>query len=410
MELEVIYHGYLMGRLKEFEQRIGFEYSPDFIEAGIELSPLKLQVQRGALFHDSVAFANLFGLFYDALPDQWGLQVMRKRFALEGIQRVTPLMQLAYLGSRALGALEFRPVLLDEVSETVANITSVRNNVHALMREHPQASIHRAFFQSAASAGGMQPKIQVGMCTDSDRVIVGGGHAYPEGYEAWMIKFSKGEHDVAAVEKVYMDMAALCGIDVPETKLLESDRGERYFAIKRFDRFAGKKVHMHSLSGVAHLPFKDQHEYDKVFDVTLALTKNLQAMKQMFRRMVFNVLANNHDDHTKNFSFILAEENSWRLSPAYDLLYTETDMGGHWMFVNGYADAINREDLMAIADRHAIGVGTIIDEVVAGVSKFSELARKHNVNLGIRNHIFAVIKTNIKNLDQPRTRTDLRFI
>jgi serine/threonine-protein kinase HipA len=379
-----------------------FEYYPDWVERGVELAPLTMPVRmRRHVFPQlpEATFHRLPAVLADAMPDDFGNAVIDAWLTRQGVRRgaVSPLDRLAYMADRAMGALEFRPSRgprhrrssAVELGALVEGARSVLDAQFDSDRE-TEAAI-RSLIQVGTSAGGARAKAVIAWNRDSGEVRSGQLPA-PEGFEHWLIKLDGLGADAelgsggssGRVEYAYSLMAGAAGVDMAECRLLE-ENGRAHFMTRRFDRGPQGKVHSVTLCGTAHLDFRQRqtHEYGQLFETVDALGMGAEARAQAFRRMVFNVLTANNDDHTKNTSFLLASPgSSWALAPAYDVTYAHNPTGRwtyqHLMGVDGVFRDVARDDAMRVADRYLVpGASEIVSEVleaVAGWRGFAERA------------------------------------
>jgi len=326
--LNVSYQGQRVGQLDEGNGRVYFEYDPAWLAHGHELSPLQLARKPGTLHHHGKAFDGLPGLFWDSLPDSWGAKLMELRFAEKGVKPkdVTRLMRLAYVGQRGIGALTYEP----SWPETDPRPAVQQTKLLVLERESREVVAGAAgkvlphLIEAGGTAGGAYPKVLVGVNDRAANEVVYGGNRYPAGYSPWLIKFDLGEHNrVAPLEQAYAAMARAAGIAMPETRLftVHDPAGglRRHFGVRRFDRDGDEAIHVHSYAGVTHRD-PDKGDYRELLLVAKTLTRDMTQVTEAFRRMVFNVVASNRDDHGKNHAF-LYRNGQWTLSPAFDVTF-----------------------------------------------------------------------------------------
>jgi serine/threonine-protein kinase HipA len=323
-------------------------------------------------------FHRLPGLLADALPDDFGNALIDAWMAEHGVQKssVTTLDRLAYMGKRGTGALEFKPARGSQ-RESVAPL-----KMKALVEEarklvsgnlaldaHAKAALAN-MIKVGTSAGGARAKAVIAWNPKSNEIRSGQFDVAP-GFEHWILKFDGvGQYpelgvgaDYGRIEYAYYKMATAAGIHMSESRLLE-ENGRAHFMTKRFDRDVRKgrtiKHHLQSLCALSHLDFKQRatHAYAQLFITVAQLGLGDEAVGQIFRRMAFNVMARNCDDHTKNFSFLLKQEGSWEIAPAYDVTHAYNPKGEwtyqHLMSVNGKFDDITKEDLLVEADRFGV--------------------------------------------------------
>jgi serine/threonine-protein kinase HipA len=378
-----------------------FEYYPDWIARGIELAPLTMPARPGAWVFPGLApatFHRLPALLADALPDDFGNALIDAWLAGQGVRRtdVSPLDRLAYLASRAMGALEFRPSRgprhrvpsVIELGELVEGARRMLGGEFAGERD-TESALH-SLIQVGTSAGGARAKAVIAWNPSTGQIRSGQLHADP-GFEYWLIKLDGVGRDselgagqsYGRIEYAYSLMAGAAGIDMTECRLLE-ENGRAHFMTKRFDRSDdGSKHHAITLCDLAEIDFRlrGANDYAQLFQVIDELGLDGDAREQAFRRMAFNVLARNCDDHTKNHSFLLDSPTAgWRMSPAYDVTFAYNPNGEwtyqHLMAVNGRFSDITRRDLLAVADRFQVPrARSALRQVADAVVLWEEFAR-----------------------------------
>lgn len=374
-----------VGTLAERDRRIYFEYAASFIDDPLPLSPFKLPVRPG--LHEDVerTFGGLHGVFYDSLPDGWGLLLMDRRFRQAGIDlgRVTPLDRLAYIGGRSMGALIYQPAQsLDEASLLTVDLDHLAGQAK-LVLEGSAEDILPQLVVAGGSPGGARPKVLVGV-READNHMVSGGTGLPEGYRHYMIKFGALEDgaDIGAVEAAYAIMAGQAGIEMRRTRLFETGAG-RYFGVERFD-VNGERRHVHTLGGLLHASHRHPSiEYDAFLRATLMLTRDHRQVVAAFRQMAFNVFAHNRDDHARNFSFVMARDGTWTLTPAYDIVFSYGIQGWHTMAVEGEAENPTRSQMLRVGEANGIvrkDGQQIIERVEGAVAAWPRIARDLDVS------------------------------
>lgn len=373
MKLSVYLNTYgirrMVGLLYENAGRVFFEYSPDFLQSGIALSPFKLPLKPGVFEDEKRTFDGLFGLFNDNLPDGWGCLLLDRKLRKRALSydSITPLPRLSMIGRNPMGALEYEPA--DEAAEEVGNVEldSLSGEVDKILAGN-DSDVLDELLKLNGSSGGARPKIVAYVSDDRQKIIHGGANP-PAGFTPWIIKFSE-RHDKlnsGEMEYRYSLAAKEAGIDMPPTHLFPSKNGGGYFGVQRFDRTPQGKVHVHTACGLLHASHRFSClDYENLLKLTLVLTRDITQAEEMVRRMVFNVKSGNRDDHSKNFSFLLNKNFEWRLAPAYDLTPSAGINGEQTAMVNGKGHNITDDDLIAaakVADIPASAVRSIINTV-----------------------------------------------
>lgn len=324
----------------------------------------------------------------DSLPDAWGNQVFECWRIQNGIrnQEITPLDILSFIGKRGMGALEFEPAssgLKESEQLNLKALTALAQRIYAERENVSISSEESLTFQSliavGTSAGGRQPKAIIAINPDTGE-IRSGQIAGQEGFEYCILKFGDSERSSAELEMAYSKMAAAAGIDMMPCRLIEVE-GQAHFITHRFDRDGSHKLHMQTLAALC----PDADSYEKLLMVCRKMRLKESAQEEVFRRMVFNILANNTDDHNKNFSFLMDEFGHWRLSPAYDLTFI-FNTGGflpermHCLMMQGKLMGHTIEDALALARDNGIRkAARIIEEVASAISRFRSFAEECGV-------------------------------
>jgi serine/threonine-protein kinase HipA len=344
------------------EKRSYFEYDRGFIDRGLPISPFKLPLKPGAQPSPHIPFDGLHGLFNDSLPDGWGRLLLDRRLRRRNLNKdeLTPVDRLTFVGGRGMGALRYQPenILRDPQAGEV-DLDWFAAQAESAQAEFGEADIDRLHELQGSSAGA-RPKIMIGRDETTGRMVADVGQGLPEDFEPWLIKFrSRGiDHPEAGPEEyAYSLMAKACGIEMPETKLLRGETA-KYFAVRRFDRPSGGGVHVHTASGLLELDHAvPEIDYEALLNLTRVLTRNDIHVQQMFRRMVFNVLARNRDDHTKNHAFQMTASGEWCPTPAYDLTLSGGKGGEHSLAVAGEGASPGFKDVMRVAQACSVRKG-----------------------------------------------------
>lgn len=389
-----------------------FEFNRKFLEKGLDLSPLKMpvaQARRGAAKFEfrtlpERTFKGLPGMLADALPDNFGNSLIDAWLARQGCtpESFNPVERLCYTGKRAMGALEFSPIINKSVEVSVpVEISELVKLAQAVIDERSQLEASFDGRTSEAlldiirvgtSAGGNRPKAVIALNGQTNEVRSGQVGA-PEGFDYWVLKFDgvkdRSLGDPAGygrIEFAYHKMAASSGIQMTECRLLE-ENGRAHFMTRRFDRPGNEgKLHLQSLCAMAHFDFNNPgtYSYEQAFQVMRELRVPHRDLEQQYRRMVFNVVARNQDDHTKNIAFLMDRNGQWCLSPAYDVIYSYNPAGRwtnkHQMSINGKRDDFLKDDLIEFSKEMNIKSGErIFKDIIDVVSKWPDFAKEAGV-------------------------------
>ncbi len=400
--------------LDDGENVAAFEYAQDFVGSGIEIAPLAMPLSRRiyrfpGLSHST--FYGLPGLLADSLPDKFGNALIDAWLATQGRQPASfnAVERLCYTGSRGMGALEFEPVTgpkasqanqiqVERLVELASEVLAHRHDLQASFADADKGLALTDILRVGTSAGGARAKAVIAWNPQTNEVRSGQVQA-GEGFEYWLLKFDgvTGNKDkeledpqgYGVIEYAYSRMARDCGIEVNDCRLFE-ENGRRHFMTRRFDRLAdGKKLHMQSLGALAHFDFNmaGAYGYEQVLLVIRQLGLPMQTIEQMFRRMAFNIVARNQDDHVKNIAFLMDKAGNWSLAPAFDLTYSYNPDGAwtssHQMTLNGKRDRFTLEDFKAcakVASMKRGRAGAILKEVQEVVARWQDYAHEAGVD------------------------------
>ncbi|MCH8569632.1 MAG: type II toxin-antitoxin system HipA family toxin [Balneolales bacterium] len=400
-----------------------FEYDPKFRQLGRDLSPIKMPIASAnnpysfpelrkdrSSEHDT--FKGLPGLLADSLPDNYGNQLINIWLAQQGRPQdsMNPVEKLCFIGTRGMGALEFQPVIMKENKRTfTVEIDSLVAVAQSMLekREGFSTNLNKDEEQALSeilkigtSAGGARPKAVIAW-NEKNGEVKSGQTTAPKGFEHWLIKLD-GVSDVqlgesqgyGRVEMAYYEMATACGIKMMPSRLLE-ENGRAHFMTKRFDREAGSvKHHIQTFCGLKHFDYNlvNSFSYEQLFQCMRELKLSYADAEQMFRRMVFNVVARNCDDHTKNFSFLLKQDGEWELAPAYDVCHAYRP-GSEWvsqhaLSINGKRKEITRGDMEKLGKSISIKKASfIIEEIKETVSNWGKYAVMAGVDKNLKEAI-----------------------
>tara|TARA_R110002050_G_scaffold275571_1_gene420371 strand:+ start:386 stop:1696 length:1311 start_codon:yes stop_codon:yes gene_type:complete len=421
---EIKIWGEYVGALRwdESKKLAFFQYAPRFLSKGWDLSPIQMPISQGSAIHsfpelrkskqsNDDTFKGLPGLLADSLPDKYGHSLINSWLAQQGraANSMNPVEKLCFIGHRGMGALEFEPAQVKgglnsfglEVSSLVEIAKKIKDERSAFKSDlnTKENENLKDLFKVGTSAGGARPKAIIAY-NEKTLEVRSGQAQVPKGFEHWLIKldgvsseqFGESSH-WGRVEFAYYLMALDCGIKMSKSRLFE-ENGRAHFMTKRFDRDGNTKHHIQTLCGLQHYDYNEMFSfsYEQVFQTMRKLRLSYPEAEQMYRRMVFNVLATNYDDHTKNFSFLLKKDQKWELAPAYDLCFS-FDPSNHWvsqqtLSVNSKRLHINETDLLKVGKENSIKkAAQIIAEINAVVLNWPKYAEKASVQQRLTDYI-----------------------
>lgn len=385
-----------------------FEYDPDFIRNGLPVSPVMLPLRSGIFSFPALkrqTFHGMPGLLADSLPDRWGNTLIKLWLQQQNRPEndLNPVERLLYQSNRAMGALEFEPALksapadksntleVEELVQIASKVLKAKGELTASLKGNDPDAI-ASIIQVGTSAGGNRAKAVIAWNPETDEVR-SGQTALAKGFEPWLLKFDEvGEtandqpSSFGRVEYAYYLMAVESGITMSPCRLWE-EGGRAHFMTRRFDRSpSNEKLHMLSLCALAHLDHNDAglHRYEDLFDVSLRLGLGYDSATQLFRRMAFNILARNQDDHTRNFAFLMNPNGQWQLAPAYDVAYAYNPTGlwtaQHQLSLGGKRDGFEEADLLALAKRYGVKKAKEhLAAVAKGIVAWPKFAKKAGI-------------------------------
>lgn len=391
-----------------------FEYDPEFISTGLEPSPIVMPVRPGRIYSfgnlNPDTFNGLPGMLADSLPDTYGKALFEKWLALTGRTSGNPIESLCFLGKRCMGALEFEPAVGPDSDKNmkfemeslvrVANESLRGKKLFNVNIEEDRKNAISEILRLGTSAGGQRAKAIIAYNKQTGE-IKSGQIQVPEGFDYYIIKLDgvsagagfRETQNFGRLEYSFSLLVKECGIEMSDCSLIE-ENGRAHFLTKRFDRVGKEKIHMQTLCGIAHYDYRERYaySYEQAFNIMRRLGLPYSQAQEMFRRIVFNVVMRNQDDHTKNISFLMGKDGKWRLSPAYDMGFAYNPVGlwtsSHQMSVNGKYDNIHRDDLLALAGSNGIkNASDTIDKICDVASRWAEIAK----NCGVPKRIISTI-------------------
>jgi serine/threonine-protein kinase HipA len=417
--------------LEEGDEYAAFQYDPAFARSGIEISPLTMPLSHRVYTFPNLprnTFHGLPGLLADALPDKFGNALIDAWLATQGRtpDSFNSVERLCYTGTRGMGALEFEPILgpkrqrakklaVDALVQLASDILTHRYDLQGSLADARKAEALQDILRVGTSAGGARAKAVIAWNPETNEVRSGQIAAGP-GFEYWLLKFDgvAGNKDkeledptgYGAIEYAYYLMARAAGITMSECRLLE-ENGRRHFMTRRFDRLAGgEKLHMQSLGALAHFDFNTPgaYTYEQALLTIRQLGLPMEAVEEQFRRMTFNIIARNQDDHVKNIAFLMDKTGRWSLAPAFDMTYSYNPSGlwtaRHQMTMNGKREDFTRQDFRACAKSALLKRGradAIVKEVQAAVAQWPDYAAQAQVADTARQQIQRALRLTIPN-------------
>ena len=380
-----------------------FQYDPSFISANLNISPIHMNINNNKIYSfgalNSDTFYGLPGLLADSLPDAYGKILLDRWLATNGRSEVNPIERLCYQGHRGMGALEFEPAhdmynLENPQALEVASLVDIAKQI-LLDRSKFNVNLNnditeglKQIISVGTSAGGARAKAVIAYNKDTNEVCSGQMSA-PKGFEHWLLKLDGVTNQnlgdpkhYGVIEYIYYLMACDAGVKMMESKLLE-ENDRSHFMTKRFDRTSsGEKIHTQTLCGIAHYDYKllRAYSYEQLFQIMRTLRLSAKEAEQMYRRMIFNVVARNQDDHTKNTSFTMNKDGKWSLSPAYDVSWAYNPKGEwtsmHQMSIADKWDNFTAIELLEFAKQINLkNAKEIIEQVINSVSKWKTIAK-----------------------------------
>jgi serine/threonine-protein kinase HipA len=407
------------------ERHARFEFDPEFALAKIELAPLVMPVEAGRIYQfkdlDPRSFHGLPGLLADSLPDRYGNRLIDVWLARTGrrAEDFNAVDRLCYTGRRAMGALEFEPAMdleaqrdrrleMQELVELASMAFAEKESLDTRLSEDDEGQALFDILSVGTSAGGARAKAVIAFHPETKQVR-SGQLDLPNGFEHWLVKFDgvkfSGDWGVAdpagygLLEYSYSQVAQSCGLRMSECRLF-SENGRHHFMTKRFDRNPdGSKNFVQTLGALQHFDFWESgaYSYEQLFMTMRKLGMKGEAMEEQFRRVVFNVVGCNQDDHVKNFAFMMDRRGQWELSPAYDLCHSEGSdfTRNHQLSLNGKVNGFTTEDLKALAEYVGLPRGrekVVLERTVAAFSNWKTIAQDLGIPQRLQNHVLRTLR------------------
>lgn len=375
-----------VGRLAIRDHIIYFEYQASFIQKRLEISPIRMPLRSGVTAFDRSPFEGLAGVFSDSLPDGWGRLLFDRLLRSQNMlpSDITPLDRLAHVGFHGMGALVYEPDYSPSDTDGLIDLDHLAEQAEKVLRGSSEEIIQELLALNGSSAGA-RPKALIGV-DKTRQIIFHGAKQLAPGFEPWLVKFpnSQDGSDAGAIEYVYALMAKEAGVAMPDVHLFTARQGRGYFAVKRFDRDGTKRYHMHTAGGLLHSNFRTPSlDYEDLLTLTGELTKDIREVEKIYRLAIFNVLAHNRDDHAKNFSFLMDEKGEWKLSPAYDLTFSNGPGGEQSTTVMGEGRNPGDTLLRKLGLEAGLSKAFIEDSIVKtrfALGRWKPLAKEYDIN------------------------------
>lgn len=375
-----------VGRLAIRERKIYFEFDASFLDSGLNISPLSLPLKPGVQSFDIHLFDGLAGVFNDSLPDGWGRLLFDRSMRQQGMlpTQFSALDRLAHVGHSGMGALTYEPDYSSSENRGALDLDWLASQSLLVLEGEAEEVLGELLALNGSSAGA-RPKALVSFDSSTLRLVHGVEPEFAD-FEPWLVKFANVQDgtDSGAMEYVYAQMARDAGLEVMDTHLFEGKKNAGYFATKRFDRKNGKRLHMHTACGLLHSDFRTPSlDYEDLIELTTILTRDIRETTKMFRLAVFNVLAHNRDDHSKNVAFLMDDSGEWCMSPAFDLTFSSGPSGEQSTMVMGEGRAPGPEhlrELGKVAGLRKNQVNEILDQTRNALESWVNLAEASGVS------------------------------
>lgn len=415
MEVEAFIFGKKIGTILLKDGIVYFEYDKEFKTSNLEISPLKLPFSLNGVYtnNEDRYFEGLAGVFHDTLPDKFGTKVIERYFESKNIppHELTVIQKLMFVGDKSIGAITYKPVahkIEEEKNNELIELQNFYENAKKIISGDAIEVVDEMlnFMDSAASAGGARAKAIIGYNCKTQELISGVKRELKKDFDHYLIKFDIQKNDgrssdYTKLEYIYMNMAKEVGIDVPKIELLTHGNLAHYL-IKRFDRVNSEALHLHSVAGLTHTNFNIpmHYSYDELLRLTRYLTGSQQDVNEQFKRMIFNIVGRNQDDHAKNFAFMMNKNGIWNLSPAFDITYSNGTgyTKNHQLSLNGKTNNFTLNDILQLAKKHSIKENIAkeyLEQIVEVFSKFKKKAKEIDVREQTLSRIYDELRLNL---------------
>ena len=415
MEVEAFIFGKKIGTILLKDGIVYFEYDKEFKTSNLEISPLKLPFSLNGVYtnNEDRYFEGLAGVFHDTLPDKFGTKVIERYFESKNIppHELTVIQKLMFVGDKSIGAITYKPVahkIEEEKNNELIELQNFYENAKKIISGDAFEVVDEMlnFMDSAASAGGARAKAIIGYNCKTQELISGVKRELKKDFDHYLIKFDIQKNDgrssdYTKLEYIYMNMAKEVGIDVPKIELLTHGNLAHYL-IKRFDRVTSEALHLHSVAGLNHTNFNIpmHYSYDELLRLTRYLTGSQQDVNEQFKRMIFNIVGRNQDDHAKNFAFMMNKNGIWNLSPAFDITYSNGTgyTKNHQLSLNGKTNNFTLNDILQLAKKHSIKENIAkeyLEQIVEVFSKFKKKAKEIDVREQTLSRIYDELRLNL---------------
>lgn len=404
LEVDAYLYGHKIGTMIMHMGRIYFEYDTAFTSLGLEISPLKLNTKKitGAYTNPDSPdyYYGMCGVFFQSLPDKHGMPFIDRYFERQGVtsDKVTLLQKLTFIADRGMGAIEYAPKEHEEIMEAAIALSAkeLREEMRLVLEDDVKSTTIRDFMNiinNASPIGGARPKLLISYNQQTGE-IRSNSDTLQDGFVRSILKFDESypnaegiveSIELTKLEYLHMSLAKECGITIPAMTLIE-ENGEHHLIFERYDRDKNdQKIHVCSAAGLMHKDIRVAQvmSYEELLKLTNLITKSQSDAEEMFRRMVFNALSFNVDDHAKNFEFIMERNGQWRLAPAYDVTYSKGVVKEHLTTINGKSSDFSIDDFLVVAQKNLIPekkAKEIIETVALVLSTYEKRALEANVS------------------------------